>query len=192
MRKLCLLNLCQPALSLDADSLNARLSRVEEQLKNGSFVAITAPKAFFEPEEELPPIPGDEDAPPLPFEEAPAPTPVADETPLGFWPDLASEIRKELKPPVSGFFAPTPNAPIQGAVTGNTLELRCANSFTVDVVNKPEILALIARKASAKLGRNVQVKAVDRSAAPAASKGMEQLLRFGQSHSDVVKIRKGD
>lgn len=190
--ELCLLNLCQPTLSLDADSLNARLSRVEEQLQNGSFAAAAAPKAFVEPEEELPPMPGDEDAPPLPFEEAPTPTPMADETPLGFWPDLASEIRKELKPPVSGFFAPTPNAPIQGTVTENTLELRCANSFTVDVVNKPEILTLIARKASAKLGRNVQVKAVDRSAAPAASKGMEQLLRFGQAHSDVVKIRKGD
>ena len=190
--ELCLLNLCQPTLSLDADSLNARLSRVEEQLQNGSFAAAAAPKAFVEPEEEIPPMPGDEDAPPLPFEEAPTPTPMADETPLGFWPDLASEIRKELKPPVSGFFAPTPNAPIQGTVTENTLELRCANSFTVDVVNKPEILTLIARKASAKLGRNVQVKAVDRSAAPAASKGMEQLLRFGQAHSDVVKIRKGD
>ncbi len=188
--ELCLLNLCQPALSLDAGSLNARLSRVEEQLQNGSFAAAAAPKAFIEPEEELPPMPGDEDAPPLPFEEAPTPMPVADETPLGFWPDLASEIRKELKPPVSGFFAPTPNAPIQGAVTGNTLELRCANSFTVDVVNKPEILALIARKASAKLGRNVQVKAVDRSAAPAASKGMEQLLRFSENHTDVIRVKK--
>ncbi len=188
--ELCLLNLCQPALSLDAGSLNARLSRVEEQLQNGSFAAAAASKAFIEPEEELPPMPGDEDAPPLPFEEAPTPMPVADETPLGFWPDLASEIRKELKPPVSGFFAPTPNAPIQGAVTGNTLELRCANSFTVDVVNKPEILALIARKASAKLGRNVQVKAVDRSAAPAASKGMEQLLRFSENHTDVIRVKK--
>ncbi len=191
--ELCLLNLCQPELTLDAQGLNARLSRVEEQLKNGSFT-IKAPARWEEPEEELPPMPDDDDAPPLPFEEMPAApqAPTTDQTPPGFWPDLASEIRKELKPPVSGFFAPTSNAPVQGALVGNTLELRCANSFTVDVVNKPEILSLAARKASAKLGRNVLVKAVDNTAAPAVSKGMEQLLRFSQAHSDVVKIRKGD
>ena len=188
--ELCLLNLCQPELSLDAQGLNARLNRVEEQLKNGIFMAA-APAGRQQPEEELPPMPDDEDAPPLPFEEIPQ-VPAPDQTPPGFWTDLAAEIRKELRPPVSGFFAPTPNAPVQGVLMGNTLELRCANSFTVDVVNKPEILSLIARKASAKLGQNVLVKAVDKTAAPAVSKGMEQLLRFGQAHNDFVKIRKGD
>ena len=189
--ELCLLNLCQPELTLDAQSLNARLSRVEEQLKNGSF-SVKAPAGREAPEEELPPLPDDHDAPPLPYEEAPTgpQVPVPDQTPPGFWPDLAAEIRKELKPPVSGFFAPTPNAPVQGAIMGNTLELRCANSFTVDVVNKPEIMALIGRKASAKLGRNVLVKAVDKTAAPATSKGMEQLLRFSENHSDVIRIKK--
>ena len=152
------------------------------------------PKAVEEDYEELPPMPDDDDAPPLPFEEPPVPQPVRqsapDQAPPGFWTDLASDIRKDLKPPVSGFFAPTPNAPIQGAVVGNTLELRCANSFTVDVVNKPEILGMIAAKASAKLGRNIQVKAVDKNAAPSVSKGMEQLLRFSENHSDVIRIKK--
>ena len=189
--ELCLLNLCQPELSLDAQGLNARLGRLEEQLKSGRFT-VRAAVTREEPEEELPPMPDDADAPPAPEEEIFAPAPVPDQTPVGFWPDLATEIRKELKPPVSGFFAPTPNAPMQGALVGNTLELRCANSFTVDVVNKPEILALVARKATAKLGKQVHVKAVDKTAAPAVSKGMEQLLRFSQAHSDVVKIRKGD
>ena len=193
--ELCLINLCQPELSLDAQGINARLSRVEEQLKSGNFTATRVQsKAVEEDYEELPPMPDDDDAPPLPFEEPPVPQPVRqsapDQTPPGFWTDLASDIRKDLKPPVSGFFAPTPNAPIQGAVVGNTLELRCANSFTVDVVNKPEILGMIAAKASAKLGRNVQVKAVDKNAAPSVSKGMEQLLRFSENHSDVIRIKK--
>ena len=193
--ELCLLNLCQPELSLDAQGLNARLSRVEEQLKNGRFTVAAAPTGEQEPEEERPPMPDDDDAPPMPFEEQPrhvAAPPIPDQTPPGFWPDLASEIRKELKPPVSGFFAPTPNAPIQGGLRGNTLELRCANSFTVDVVNKPEILSLVSQKVSARMGQKILVKVVDMTAAPANSKGMEQLLRFGQAHSDVVKIRKGD
>jgi chromosome segregation ATPase len=37
--ELCILNLCQPELSLDAESLNARLNRLEEQISSGSFVA---------------------------------------------------------------------------------------------------------------------------------------------------------
>ena len=41
--ELCLIRLCQPELQLDAQSLNARLTRMEEQLKSGNFVAAAAP-----------------------------------------------------------------------------------------------------------------------------------------------------
>ena len=188
--ELCLVNLCQPELSLDAQGLNARLSRVEQQLKNG-VVAVAAPAASEE--EELPPMHDDSDAPPDPNEPpagfVPPGAQVQDQTPVGFWADLAAEARKNLKPPVSGFFAPTPNAPVQGVLVGNVLELRCANPFTVDVVNKPEILTLFGRIASEKLGRPITVRAVDRSAVPGANKNMEQLLNFGRSHGDIVKIK---
>ena len=182
--ELCLVNLCQPELTLEAAALNARLTRMEEQMKSGTFTAA-APKA--EPEEERPPIPDDADAPPVWEEEPAAP---AEQTPVGFWPDLASEIRKEMKPPISGFFAPTPSAPVQGVLKGDTLQLCCANPFTLDLVNKPDILALVARKASAKLGRNVRVTAVDQTAGSALNRNMEQLLQFGKAHADVVKIKK--
>jgi len=191
--ELCILNLCQPELSLDAQSLNARLSRVEEQLRNGDFAAPKGPARPKEPiqedEEELPPIPDDSDAPPDPSEPTVPQSPVRDDTPVGFWTDLASQIRKELKPPVSGFFAPTPNAPVQGFLRGDTLELRCANGFTVEVVNKPEILSLVARKAAAVLGRNVRVLPVDGTAVPTNSRNMEALLKFSQAHSDIIKIK---
>ena len=42
--ELCLLEMCQPELSLDAKALNARLTRLEEQIKSGAFVAA-APAA---------------------------------------------------------------------------------------------------------------------------------------------------
>ena len=186
--ELCLMNLCQPELYLDAQSLNARLSRVEDQLKSGRFTVQKQSTGMSE-EEELPPLPDDSDAPPAFEEETPQPVAAAEHMPLGFWTDLASDVRKELKPPVSGFFAPTPNAPVQGMLNGNILELRCANSFTVDVVNKPEILSLISQKASARLGRQIRVQVVDRSAAPAVNKSIEQLLQFGRNHSDIVKIK---
>ena len=96
---------------------------------------------------------------------------------------------RELKPPVTGFFAPTPNAPVQGVLRGNILELRCANSFTMEVVNKPEILALVGQKAGAKLGKPIRVVAVDRTAVPAANQNFQELLNFGRAHADVVKIK---
>ena len=187
--ELCLVNLCQPQLRLDAESINARLGRLEEQLKNG--IAIKVSNSAAEPEEEeYPPLPDDADAPPIPGE-IPV-QPAADEAPVGFWTDLTADIRRELKPPVTGFFAATPNAPVQGALVGDMLELRCANNFTMEVVNKPEILELISRKASAKLGRPTRVIAVDKTARPAANKKLEQLLDFGRAHADVVKIRSNE
>ena len=185
--EICLVNLCQPQLRLDAQSINARLGRVEEMLKSG--VRVKTPKQQEEApqEDEYPPLPDDADAPPAPEEMHPEP--VRDEAPVGFWTDLVAEVRRELKPPVNGFFVVTPNAPVQGILKGDVLELCCANSFTMDVVNKPEILALISRKAAAKLGRPIRVALTDKTAKPAANKNLEQLLDFGRAHADIVKIR---
>ena len=75
--EVCLVSLCQPELSLDVEAMNSRLTRLEEQIRSGSFtVAAPAPVAQEE-EEERPPMPDDEDIPPEPFQEAPAPVPNA-------------------------------------------------------------------------------------------------------------------
>ena len=65
----------------------------------------------------------------------------------------------------------------------------CAAGFIVDVLSKPEILEMISRKASAKLGRPVRAVAVDRTSINTKSGQMEKLLRFGQEHSDIVNIK---
>jgi DNA polymerase-3 subunit gamma/tau len=187
--ELCILSLCQPELSLDAESLNARLTRLEEQIKSGSFVTTVAnavparQETVEDDDDDRPPMPDDSDAPPI-MEDPLTPTP------MGFWTDLASSVRRELKPPVSGFFAPTPNAPVQGVLSGNQVILRCANSFTLEMVNKPAILELVSRKASAQLGHPVTAKAVDKMARPENNAKMEQLLSFGRAHSDIIKIKE--
>lgn len=189
--ELCILSLCQPELSLDAESLNARLTRLEEQIKSGSFVAaavapapvIKEPQKVEEDDYDRPPMPDDADMPPEPD----VPDPPA---PVGFWTDLVTSVRRELKPPVSGFFAPTPNAPVQGILRGDKLVLRCANNFIMEMVSKPSILELVARKASAQLGRLITVTAVDSSARPEDNGKMEQLLNFGRAHSDIIKIKE--
>jgi len=185
--ELCVVNLCQPELELDLKSLNARLTRMEEQLRSGQFTAIPAPAQTVQVyDDDRPPMPEDSDAPPAPED---VPASMQNEAPIGFWTDLAADIRKELKPPVSGFFALTPNAPLKGVLQGDRLVLACANTFTMEIVNKPEILSLIARKASAKLGKPIQVVPTDQTARNAKSEQMEQLLKFGREHADIVKIK---
>ena len=124
---------------------------------------------------------------PAPEPEIPAPVP--SEAPVGFWPDMAGELRKALKPPVSGFFATTPNAPVQGALVGDQLELRCSNDFTAGMMDRPDILEVVSRKVSAMLSRPIRVTVVDMTAKPAGNPRMEQLMKFGRDHSDIIKIK---
>ncbi len=188
--ELCILEMCQPELSLDAKALNARLTRLEEQIKGGAFVAAAPPQ---KPKQEMeedpfaddrPPVPDDDDAPPM--DEPPAP---ANEAPIGFWTELCSAVRRELKPPAFGFFNPSPNNPVQAAVTGDTVELRCTNKFTAEAINRPEVLEVVSRKASAQLGRPVRTTVMDLSAKPAGNPKMEQLMNFGRAHSDIIKVK---
>ena len=188
--ELCLIDLCQPELQLDAEAINARLTRLEEQIASGALVAVPTAKPQPVPQEETydddrPPMYDDADAPPVEEE-----IPLQDETPMGFWMDVAAAVRQELKPPITGFFAPSPNAPVQGVLRGGEVIIQCANAFTLEMVNKPEIIALVERKASAKLGRPVRAKAVDRTNTVSKSKQMENLLSFGRAHGDIVKIKE--
>ena len=189
--ELCIMNLCEPALQMDMESVNARLSRVEEQLKNGDFtvkqiVQTAAPAAAA-------PAPAEEPAAGEPKDEGPATeADVPNEAPVGFWPDLVAELHKEMRPPLRGFFMPTPSSPVQGSLRGSRLVLLCANGFTLDMINKPEVVELVGRKASSILGRAVSVKAVDRASKPEKSKAMEELMAFGRDHSDIVSIKQSE
>ena len=188
--ELCLLNLCQPELSLDAKALNARLTRLEEQIRTGAYVAVQPQVAS----KETAPVEKKEQK----LEEtgkAPVETPkvqAVEETamPVGFWTDLVAAVRQELRPPVSGFFASSPNAPVQGRLQGNKLALLCDSDFIVQMLNKPELLQMVGRKAAMILGRNVEVTVVDRSADPGADEKMDKLLAFCKAHSDVIKIKE--
>ena len=190
--ELCILELCRPELSLEADALNARLTRLEEQLKSGNFVvnAVRSPQAKEKPvdvyDEERPPLPDDRDAPPDPEGEA-AP---GDESPMGFWSELVTAVHRELKPPLSGFFTASESAPVQGALRGSRLDLLCSNGFIKEMIDKPQVLEIVSRKASAQLGRPINAFAVDGSQKPKDNGRMDQLLNFGREHPDLVKIKE--
>ena len=194
--ELCMVNLCQPELALDAESLNARLTRLEDQLKSGAFVMAQKIQSSQAPaaaagDDDRPPMPCDDDAPPADGEvPAAKPEPEKAQAPAGFWTELMAASRKELKPPASGFFVAAQNSPLRGALKGDVLELRCANEFVAQTVNKPDILEVVTRKASALLERPVSVKVVDMSAKPVNNPHMEQLMNFGRAHSDIIKIKE--
>lgn len=175
--ELCIVNLCQPELQLDAQSLNTRLTRLEDRINSGNITV--APSNAFETVDVAEPTPAVEE-----IVDAQPYKPV-DEAPTGFWTEICMQARQELRPPVSGFFAP--NGPIEGILQGNTLVLSCANKFTKEIADKPEVLELVARKASAKLGHPVRVLVSDRT--NVVNKQMEQLLQFGRDHSNVVNIK---
>ena len=134
-------------------------------------------------------MPDDADAPP--GEDGPMmpPPPPQSDGPIGFWSDLVSAVRKELRPPGSGFFTNSPQAPVRGVLRGNRLELHCSNKFIAESIDKPEILETVSRKAGAMLGQPVRVFIVDLTAKPAGNPRMEQLMKFGMEHSDIVKIK---
>ena len=185
--ELCLIRLCQPELQMDAQSLNARLSRLEEQLRNGNIVAVEPRPAeadVAEAIESIPLIQEVVDEPSSENEELPR------DVPVGFWPELVGSIRQEMKPPMVGFFTVGENAPVKGIVCGEQVILRCSNGFTMEMVSKPDVLAMISRKATAILGRPVTARAEDASASPGRNDKMERLMDFGRSHSDIVKIKE--
>ena len=188
--ELCIISLCQPEMNTDMDALLARLTKLEDQVRTGAFPATQIQvntQLSEEPGADQPPLPDDEDAPPV-RDEAFIPDPIS-EAPVGFWTDVAAAVRSEMKTPAAGFFATSPDAPVRGVLHGDLLTLICANSFTKEIINKPDIIALVARKASVKLGRNIKVTVTDETRSAARSKQMEDLLRFGREHSDRINIK---
>ena len=190
--ELCILEMCQPELNLDAKALNARLTRLEDQLKSGAFVIAASKKQNAEEDgydDERPPMPDDADAPPGEDQSYAPPAPPQSDGPIGFWTELVSAVRKELKPPAFGFFTNAPGAPIHGVLRGNRLELHCNATFVAQSIDKPDILETISRKAGAMLGQPVRTFVVDLTAQPAVNPRMEQLMKFGREHSDIIKIK---
>ena len=182
--ELCILEMAQPELSLDAKALNARLTKLEDQIKSGSFAVVQQPVAASAPAEQKPAL---ESAvvPEMPEEVIPD-----DQVPLGFWAEVVAGVKQELKPPISGFLSASDNSPVKGAMRGGVLELRCTNAFTADMIGKPEVLEIVARKAAVQLGHPVKVITVDMSAKPDGNKRLDNLLQFGRQHSDIITMNE--
>ena len=191
--ELLLMQLCEPALRLDAQALNARISRVEEQLASGVLVKAAPQTSGDEYDDDRPPFPDDADDPargqlPEMPPAQPAPAPQA-ETPEGFWPALSEKLRAELSAKDRGFFAA--NGPLHPVLQGeSTLIMAADNEFVLGMVKKPAIEQLIREKASALLGRPVAVRfALKNQVSNLGKDPMDALVQFGEQHSDIFTIK---
>ena len=134
-------------------------------------------------------MPTDADAPPAHPAEPEMPAQPVDEAPVGFWADMVEQMRAITRPPLFGFFATGPEAPIQGVLQGDRLLLVCRASHVLAMVNKPDILQTMSQKASAMLGRKITVLATDKLTNAPKNEQMEALLEFGRAHSDIIRIK---
>ena len=191
--ELLLMQLCEPALRLDAQALNARISRVEEQLASGVLVKAAPQTSGDEYDDDRPPFPDDADDPargqlPEMPPAQPVPAPQA-ETPAGFWPALSEKLRAELSAKDRGFFAA--NGPLHPVLQGeSTLIMAADNEFVLGMVKKPAIEQLIREKASALLGRPVAVRfALKNQVSNLGKDPMDALVQFGEQHSDIFTIK---
>ena len=180
--ELCLIRLCEPEAELDAQSLNARLSRLEDKIAAGLVVARQAPV-----EEEEAPFPTDEDLPPE--EPALPPPPPVDETPAGFWPRLVERVRSVLKPPAVAMFVVSQTAPLQGYLQGDVLFLEARDVATAAIVDKPNVLQTVAECAGGLLGRPVRVRVGRAEERKRGGAGLEQVFNFAREHSDIINIK---
>ena len=190
--ELCLIGLCSPEAQLDAASLGARLSRLEQAAAAGTLTVSQAPRPAASPagpDDESPPFHDDADLPPD-GEEPPKfrekAEKSADELPVGFWTDLLARTDGELKSVNAGL--PGVLKQTRPVLKDDTLLLEVDSSFQRSMVGAPDVLQMMQRGASALLGRPVGVRLADESRRSDASR-IDDLVAFGAKHSDIFEIK---
>ena len=200
--ELCLMQLCEPSLKLDAQSLGARVSKLEERLATGNFTPAKqqakAESAENEEDDDRPPFPDDADdplaglAPPMDAREIErAPEKASDGAQEELdrrWPELAASLREGLGVRERGFFAP--GGPVRPRVKGDTLILTAPSQFVLDIIKSPNVQKIAAEKASAFFGRPMQVQFALAGQLDASGRDpMDVLLALGKEHSDIMTIK---
>lgn len=184
--ELCILQLCDPSMNLDAESLNARLTRLEDRINNGELnVSTTFPSATGQSE-----LNTDRkmDDPPV-FSEEVSVLSAEPTNDTDFWPELAEKIFSVMEPPAKGFFATGKDATVCGKLRGNVLELECETALTKRIIDKPDILEKVRIKAKSFFGKDVSVRVtVCDSGSETQNSGFDSMLSFGAQHSDIIKI----
>ncbi len=202
--ELCLVNLCDSTLEDSVSTLKARISRLEEQMKNGvTFHAAPEPERF---EEELPPPPEEEYPEPASFEPPsyipPVDEPVPTRTEAASPPAEASQTAEPMETPpaennavsVSWKEIAAQTAPVlpkdistrlddeksvRGRLEGSVLRLEVIPGFLYGRFNRQEVLAKFSETASRLAGYGIRAHLSELSDDPGSSKrSLDDLKAF--------------
>lgn len=179
--ELCLMQLCDPQLSLDAEAINARLSRVEQQLASG---ALPAQAVEASPE----PIPANPTEKPQPEAPKPKPRPKLDELPVGFWPDLAAKVGAQLDPAETALFSTKPDAVLRPALKDGMLLLCAESEFVKQRADSERLRGIVSAAAESILHTPVRVRVVCSPKSDEDSDKFAALLEFAEKHKDIIQI----
>ena len=196
--ELCLVSLCDNTLEDSIAALRARISRLEEQIKNGTAV-YAAPSPRYE--EELPPPPEEEypepasyeppafippstrpEAAPPPVEAVqtaePAGTPPAEDSTVSVsWKEIAAQTAPVLPKDISTRLDDEKS--VRGTLAGSLLRLEVVPGFLYGRFNRQEVLAKFSETASRLAGHEVRAHLSELSDGPGSSKrSLEDLKAF--------------
>ena len=201
--ELCLLRMCDPALDLDAQAVNARLSRLETALESGAFSAGRS--------EPRPPSPSDEATGNREQETGEEASGIRDqgsgdgsyeatgdrqqaaaagseELPVTFWADLVDAARK-WRPSLGGYINTNDSNLVTPRLSGELLELVTATEMVRSIVDKEDVRDFMTQKASALLHRPVRVRFTVRSGRDGEDP-MNRLISVGRDHPDLFHIKQ--
>ncbi len=181
--ELCLIRLCEPEAEMDAQALNARITRLENKIASGLVTMVQAAKPE-EPEADIPPFPTEP-----PPEEERIPVMPVDESPVGFWPRLVEQVRNQLRPPAVSMFVVNEGAPVAGRLRGNVLYLETYAPVAEKLISTQAVIQIVQECASGILERPVRVQIGRSGEGPVANnESFDRLLHFGQTHGETVDI----
>ena len=196
--ELCLVSLCDNSLGDSTADLRARISRLEEAVRNGGSAALAAadsaapasvpaappPEPLRVPEPVVTrPEPAREEPQPVPArapEAAAEPEPQPAEEPADLW----KAIQKRLAPRMTMEMRTILQNPdlVFGTLSGDTLQVEAAPGYAYMRFNRPELLQLLGETATALRGRVTRVQLADRKPRQQSGRSLDELRDFKEVH----------
>ena len=216
--ELCLLRMCDPSLDLDAQAMNARLSRLETALESGTVSVAPAICRPGEAEGEMQNAKcemqnegsgirdqGSGDADPVGAVIGRPPEGKANSVGavIGRPPEAAAPPQTELpvtfwadlvdatrkwRPSLGGYINTNDSNLVTPKRSGDLLELTCATDMVRSIVDREDVRDFMAQKASALLRRPVRVRFTVRSGR-AGEDPMNNLVNIAREHPDIFHIQ---
>jgi DNA polymerase III gamma/tau subunit len=205
--ELCLISLCEPALSDTLPALRGRVAALEQALRGGlpapripapaaqPPIAETVRQAPAAPEPVPAPQPAEpepEAEPELPAQQIPAPSPADADAPAdggALWERVRARLEQRFPRGTAAILGDDLQVSVR--ISGETLTLATRNDFAKNMVDHPDVLARLGSLASEIAGHPIRVQSVDpdapelqRSAAE-LNERLEALKQF-----DIVKFKE--